>query len=134
MTYREEAIRRIMGTGINKYEAEVIVDLMEKQGCFAPQVFNDFKEDPDDNWDNELKLKEKSDVNNVNCKLLCIKGDWTYVYGEEYEVKESNLLSFHCQRAVLDYGDLDKSIDALNSSCEAQFRIIKGDIRHEWIQ
>ena len=57
MTYREEAIRRLMSVSINEYEAREIVELIEEQGEFAPQVFNDFAEDLEDNWDNELKLR-----------------------------------------------------------------------------
>lgn len=57
MTYREEAIRRLMSISINEFEAREIVELIEEQGEFAPQVFNDFAEDLEDNWDNELKLK-----------------------------------------------------------------------------
>jgi hypothetical protein len=57
MTYREEAIRRLVSIGINKFEAKQIVNLIEEQGDYAPQVFIDFAEDIDDNWDNELKLK-----------------------------------------------------------------------------
>ena len=57
MTYREEAIRRLMSLSINEYEAREIVELIEEKGEFAPQVFNDFAEDLEDNWDNELKLR-----------------------------------------------------------------------------
>lgn len=57
MTYREEAIKRLMSIGINKFESTAIINLIEKEGEYAPQVFNDFAEDDDDNWDNELKFK-----------------------------------------------------------------------------
>lgn len=57
MTYKEEAIRRLMSISINEFEAREIVELIEEQGEFAPQVFNDFAEDLEDNWDNELKLR-----------------------------------------------------------------------------
>lgn len=57
MTYKEEAIKRLMSLSINNFEAEEILELIINQGEFAPQVFNDFEEDEDDNWDNELKLK-----------------------------------------------------------------------------
>lgn len=57
MTYREEAVKRLMSLSINEFEARVIVGLMERSGEFAPQVFNDFEEDLEDNWDNELKLR-----------------------------------------------------------------------------
>ena len=57
MTYREEAVRRLMSININEFEAKEIVELIEECGEFAPQVFNDFAEDEGDNWDNELRLK-----------------------------------------------------------------------------
>ena len=57
MTYREEAIKRLMSLSINEFEAKEIVELIEEKGEFAPQVFNDFAEDIEDNWDNELKLR-----------------------------------------------------------------------------
>jgi len=56
MTYKEEAIKRLMSLSINNFEAEEIIELIINQGEFAPQVFKDFAEDLDDNWNNELKL------------------------------------------------------------------------------
>ena len=57
MMYREEAIKRLMSLSINEFEAKEIIELIINQGEFAPQVFNDFAEDLEDNWDNELKLR-----------------------------------------------------------------------------
>lgn len=59
MTYREEAIERLKSIGITSdYSAKQIVNLIINKGDYAPQVFHDFEEDVDDNWDNELKLKQ----------------------------------------------------------------------------
>lgn len=57
MTYREEAIRRLKSIGISDYSAKEIVNAIINECEYAPQVFEDFEEDADDNWDNELRVK-----------------------------------------------------------------------------
>lgn len=56
MTYREIAINRLMSIGISEYDAKEIINLIEQEGEYAPQVFQDFKEHPNDNWDAEAEF------------------------------------------------------------------------------
>lgn len=50
-TYREVALERLMSIGIKKTSAEKILNVIINECDYAPQVFSDFTEDLDDNWD-----------------------------------------------------------------------------------
>ena len=57
MTYKDAAIKKLVSIGISEFSAKEIMDDIIENMDYAPQLFDDFAEDSDDNWNNPVKYK-----------------------------------------------------------------------------